>query len=118
MKEESAIIAIHQKARNIILVDCRHIARSMNYTTVLATWELGRMIVEEELAGKEKADYGSRLIVGISKSLTMEFGKGFSLPHLIFCRQFYNTFPIGYAVRSQLNTKLNLENSNLLSINN
>ena len=96
MKGESPIIAIHQKARNIILVARRHIARSMNYTTVLANWELGRMIVEEELAEKEKADYGPRLIAGISSSLTEEFGKGFSVPCLEFCRQFYNIFSIGY----------------------
>lgn len=95
---------IFQKAHNLIQVARAQIARSVNFTTVLANWELGRMIVEEEQAGSEKADYGARLIESLSQSLSEQFGKGFSVPHLKFCRQFYNTFPIGYALSSQLDS--------------
>jgi predicted nuclease of restriction endonuclease-like (RecB) superfamily len=44
----------------------------------------------------------------LSDSLTVRFGKGFSVPHLKFCRQFYNTFPIGYAARSQFESGQNI----------
>lgn len=91
---------IHQKARSIILTARNHIAHALNYTTVLANWELGRTILEEEQAGKEKTVYGAKLIDKLSQDLNEEFGKGFSVPHLKFCRQFYQTFQISYALRS------------------
>jgi hypothetical protein len=53
---------IFQKAQNLIQDARGHIARSVNFTTVLANWELGRMIVEEEQAGSKKADYGAKLL--------------------------------------------------------
>lgn len=72
---------------------------------VEAYWQVGRRIVEEEQKGKGRADYGTQLIKSLSKSLTNEFGKGFSAANLKSFRQFYLTFPddeIRYALRSQL----------------
>ncbi|OYT14508.1 MAG: hypothetical protein B7C24_17980 [Bacteroidetes bacterium 4572_77] len=37
----------------------------------------------------------------LAQKLSSEFGKGYSQQHLKFCRQFYNLYPIGYALRSQ-----------------
>jgi predicted nuclease of restriction endonuclease-like (RecB) superfamily len=89
-----------------ILVDARKQAyTSVNTMMVLAYWKVGQRIVEEELLGKERADYGHYLIRNLAKQLSDEFGKGFSLANLKNCRQFYLTFPEfekGYAVRSQL----------------
>ena len=62
---------------------------------VEAYWLIGKRIVEEEQAGKERADYGSYLIKGLSKELSTEFGKGFSVANLWNFRQFYLTFPSG-----------------------
>ena len=76
-----------------------------NFAMVEAYWQVGRRIVEEEQKGKGRADYGTQLIKNLSKSLTDEFGKGFSAANLKSFRQFYLTFPdieIGYALRSQL----------------
>lgn len=78
---------------------------AVNFAMVEAYWQIGRRIVEEEQQGKGRADYGTQLIKSLSKSLTDEFGKGFSAANLKSFRQFYLTFPdieIGYAVRSQL----------------
>jgi len=110
MNNQQRMTNIHQKAQNLIQFARAQIARSVNYTTVLANWELGRMIVEEEQTGSEKADYGAKLIESLSVSLTGLFGRGFSVPHLKFCRQFYNTFPIGYALRSQFESGQNIIN--------
>ena len=66
---------------------------AINFAMVEAYWQIGKRIVEEEQAGKERADYGSYLIKGLSKELSIEFGKGFSVANLWNFRQFYLTFP-------------------------
>ena len=40
-----------------------------------------------------RADYGKQLLKSLSKVLTEEFGKGFSVGSLYYYRQFYLTFP-------------------------
>ncbi len=52
-------------------------------------FEIGRMIVEEEQNGKERAEYGKQILKGLSQQLTNEFGKGFSLSSLEQIRKFY-----------------------------
>jgi predicted nuclease of restriction endonuclease-like (RecB) superfamily len=66
-------------------------------------WQIGQHIVEEEQQGKERADYGAYLIKSLADELEKDFGSGFSVRQLEFCRQFYNTFPNTNALRSQLN---------------
>ncbi|MFZ5910162.1 MAG: DUF1016 N-terminal domain-containing protein [Chloroflexota bacterium] len=78
---------------------------AVNFAMVEAYWQIGRRIFEEEQESKDRADCGTKLVKTLSKSLTDEFGKGFSVANLKSFRQFYLTFPddeIGYAVRSQL----------------
>lgn len=66
---------------------------AINAAMVEAYWQLGKRIVEQEQAGKERADYGKQLLKSLSEELTMEFGKGFSVGSLYYYRQFYSTFP-------------------------
>jgi hypothetical protein len=54
---------------------------------VEAYWNIGRLIVEEEQQGKEKAAYGTYLIPKLAKKLTSEFGKGFTEQNLRNFRQ-------------------------------
>lgn len=76
-----------------ILADARRTAyRAINFAMVQAYWEIGRLIVEEEQSGAERADYGKALIKELSARLTKEFGKGFSPQSLWNIRQFYLTF--------------------------
>jgi len=55
-------------------------------------FEIGRIIVEEEQNGKERAEYGKELLKGLSNRLIREFGKGFSVTNLKQMRQFYLTY--------------------------
>lgn len=56
----------------------------------------------EEQGGNEKAEYGTGLLKELSKQMTQDFGKGFTVANLKNMRQFYLTFPNGYALRSEL----------------
>lgn len=55
-------------------------------------FKIGRLIVDEEQQGKEKAKYGQNLINGLSKRLSDEIGKGFSATNLKQMRSFYLTY--------------------------
>ena len=61
-------------------------------------FETGRMIVEEEQSGKERAQYGKQLLKGLSEQLTIEFGKGFSIDNLENMRKFYLAYSISESV--------------------
>ena len=49
---------------------------------VYAYFEIGRMIVEKEQKGKERAEYGKQILKELSSRLTKEFGRGFSVDNL------------------------------------
>jgi len=77
--------------------------RSVEFHRVEMYWKLGERIFEEEQQGQDRADYGSYLIRSLSEQLLPEFGSEFSVRTLEQARQFYRTFPIANALRSQLN---------------
>lgn len=76
--------------------------RAVNFVMVEAYWNIGRMIVEEEQQGQERAEYGAFVIKNLSLRLTEEFGKGFSEQSLRNFRQFFFCFPIRSTLRSEL----------------
>lgn len=77
-----------------ILRDARQKAyAAVNFIMVEAYWKIGRQIVEEEQSGQERAGYGDFLIRELSRRLSDEFGRGFSVANLWNFRQFFLTFP-------------------------
>ena len=69
---------------------------------VLAYWNIGKEIVEEEQNGKGRADYGKQLMKGLSLRLTRDLGKVFSLSNLFNMRKFYQSYPIFQTVSGKL----------------
>ena len=67
--------------------------KAINTELVKANWEIGRHIVEFEQQGKERAEYGTELLVSLSKDLKTKFGKGFSRSNLQLMRLFYIKYP-------------------------
>jgi len=61
----------------------------VNQTMVHTYYEIGRMIVEDEQQGKERAEYGKQVLKELSKKLIDNFGKGFSVQNLENMRKFY-----------------------------
>ena len=56
---------------------------------VYSYYEAGRMIVEEEQGGKERAAYGKYILKELSQRLTQKFGRGYSYDNLKLMRKFY-----------------------------
>lgn len=75
--------------------------QSANFAMVEAYWQIGKSIVEEQ-DGSERAEYGAGLLKELSKQMTQDFGKGFTVTNLKYMRQFYLAFPNGHALRGEL----------------
>ncbi|URL06956.1 PDDEXK nuclease domain-containing protein [Avibacterium sp. 21-595] len=100
--------------KQIITQSRENAVRAVDFQRVLMYWHIGKRIFEEEQQGQARADYGSYLIKSLAKQLQPEFGTGFSARQLERYRQFYRTFPIATALRTQLNWT---QYKSLISIN-
>ena len=65
-------------------------------------WKIGKLIVEDEQHGNNKAKYGENTLKTLSQQLNREFGKGFDYTNLTNMRKFYLAFPIFDALRQEL----------------
>ena len=65
---------------------------AVNLAMVYAYYEIGRMIVEEEQHGENRAAYGKQILKELSTYLTGTFGKGYSAENLKLMRRFYNVY--------------------------
>ncbi|MBK7097324.1 MAG: DUF1016 family protein [Sphingobacteriales bacterium] len=83
----SKIVALLQAARQSVV-------RAVNHTMVYTYYEIGRMIVEDEQQGKERAEYGKQVLKELSERLSSKFGKGFSVQNLENMRKFYLLYSI------------------------
>lgn len=88
--------------RNILIEARTKVAHAVNFVMVQAYWSIGRIIVEEEQKGENKAKYGSYLIKELSKKLTNDFGKGFTPTNLKYIRRFYLLFQNSHTLCDQL----------------
>ena len=67
------------------------IAVEVNTTLLRTYWQIGKIIVEDEVLHIGDAEYEKQSLRQLSKVLTAEFGKGFSRSNLSDMCQFYLT---------------------------
>jgi predicted nuclease of restriction endonuclease-like (RecB) superfamily len=89
----------------------QQLQRSVNTTMVQTYWQIGRLIIEDEQQGENRAAYGKALLENLSQRLTQQFGKGFDITNLRNMRRFYEQFPI----RETLSPELSWSHYNLLA---
>lgn len=107
------VVELLQNARQQVL-------RTVNSTMVYTYFEIGRIIVEEEQSGKDRAEYGKQILKGLSKQLINEFGKGFSVENLDRMRKFYRAYSTSSSLMRILelaNSSSVMTNSNILDLN-
>ena len=68
MLEENNIQMI-EKIKAVIISSRNKIAYEVNNTMLLAYWNVGRIIVENEQNGNIKAEYGKQVLKELSKEL-------------------------------------------------
>jgi len=81
-----------KKVGSILEQAKKNIKTAVNLSMVYTYYEIGKMIVEEEQNGKERAEYGKNVISSLSLYLTENFGRGYSVDNLEFLRKFYTIY--------------------------
>lgn len=94
--------SLFQSVKEIIRQSREKVFRIANSTLLLTYWQIGKLIVEDEQQGKERAEYGKQTLKNLSKRLSLEFGKGFDESNLRNMRSFYQAFPNCDALRHEL----------------
>ena len=78
-----------QRISNTIVEAQKQSYKALNFIMVEAYWNIGKMIVEEEQLGSDRAEYGKVLVPQLAQRLTNEHGKVFSAQSLWNYRLFY-----------------------------
>ena len=78
--------------RNILDIARRNIAREVNNELIISYWKIGEIIIRYEQNDSIRAEYGEQTLKQLSKTLTAEFGKGFSRSNLQNMRTFYMNY--------------------------
>ena len=84
---------IIEEIKEVIVSSRQKVAYEVNNTMLLAYWNVGKIIVENEQNGNIKAEYGKQVMKELSKELRKILGSGFSVSNLFNMRRFYITYP-------------------------
>ena len=93
-KELTNIEDLYSKVSILLEKSRINLRKTVNTFMVSTYFEVGKLIVEEEQNGEERAKYGKNIIENLSKKLTKEYGKGFSRRNLEYMRKFYSAYSI------------------------
>ena len=102
MAKDLSNTQIIEDIRILLISSRQELQQTVNTTMVQTYWQIGKMIVEDEQNGNQRASYGKQQLEHISQSLTSEFGKGFDARNLRNMRQFYICFSIWNSVSTKL----------------
>lgn len=92
-----------------VLENARNQAKmALNLSMVYSYYEVGRMIMEEEQNGEQRAEYGKAILKELSRRLTESLGKGFSVENLKLMRRFYVVYS-----QDQIGQKVSIQFENL-----
>lgn len=64
------------------------VRQTVNSAMVQSYWHIGRLIVEDEQQGQQRAEYGKQQLQQLSTALTARLGKGFDVTNLRNMRRF------------------------------
>ncbi|MFN8771065.1 MAG: YhcG family protein [Neisseriaceae bacterium] len=92
---------LYSKIVDLLQQSRQKVVNTINQTMVNSYYEIGRMIVEHEQHGKQRAEYGKFILKDLSNKLSSQFGKGFSLRNLEQMRQFYLCYSITQTVSAE-----------------
>ena len=99
---EAVMKSVINEIKSVLDTARQNVAQQVNNELICSYWNIGRIICEHEQTELSRADYGKQTLRVLSKELTKEFGKGFSVSNIQFMRRFYQT----YQIQQTLSVKL------------
>jgi predicted nuclease of restriction endonuclease-like (RecB) superfamily len=92
MRSKNNPFPLFENIKTIIAETQHYIVRNVNAAMILAYFQIGKMIVEDEQHGSQRAEYAKETLIYLSNELNKEFGKGYSVSNLEYMRGFYITY--------------------------
>ncbi len=92
---------IFEEIKDLINNSRNRVYSAVNTEMLNLYWNIGKIIMEIQ-QGDERATYGDAVLEKLSKKLTNEFGKGFSIINLRRMRKFYCLFENRSSVMNEL----------------
>ena len=108
------MIQLSKKIIDIINEARSNVIHFANTSMVVTYFEIGKMLVEELQLGEARAEYGANLLVQVSKDLTQNLGKGFSVQNIERMRNFYLVY--SNSSKALRNSDIFLKSSNELRV--
>ena len=100
--KNKAMFPMIQEIKTILDTARQNAAKQVNSELIQAYWNIGKIICEYEQSEPKRADYGKQTLKDLARTLTTEFGKGFSVSNIQFMRRFYQTYQIQQTVSVKL----------------
>jgi hypothetical protein len=69
MRSEKASFPLFENIKTVIAETQHYVVRNINSAMILAYFQIGKMIVEDEQRGRERAGYAKETIARLSKEL-------------------------------------------------
>ena len=88
---EENIHPIFKEIKDLVNNSRNKVYSAVNTEMLNLYWNIGKIIMEIQ-HGDERASYGKAVLQKLSKKLTNEFGRGFSVDNLEKMRKFYSIF--------------------------
>lgn len=89
MKQSLKNKELFNSIKSLIEEAKQKIVRNVNSVIVYTHFEIGKMIVEDEQKGRERAGYAEKTLTQLSADLTREYGNGYSRSNIEYMRKFY-----------------------------
>lgn len=99
--QEKEINILFQDIKALVVMSRNKVYQTVNIEMLSLYWNIGKRIMEIQ-EGEVRANYGEEVLEKLSRQLTNEFGKGFSIINLRRMRKFYLLFPIRSTVLNEL----------------
>lgn len=97
-----SIERLYLEVQEVIETARNKVYRMANSSMLHSYWEIGRLLVEEEQKGADRAAYGRQILEDLSARLRIKYGKGFTETNLKYMRQLYRLYEKRHALRDEL----------------
>jgi len=102
MKQQEMLGNVISEIRSVLVKSRSKVAAEVNKELLATYWKIGEIIVKYEQNDQIRAAYGEKTLVQFSRTLTKEFGKGFSRSNLQNMRLLYLRYPICQSLTGKL----------------
>ncbi len=89
---QTIVTSILADVRQLIEQSKQRAAVAVNAELTRLYWQIGQRI-RQDILHEQRAKYGKSIVANLSKQLSADYGRGWSVTHLWYCINFFDIFP-------------------------